>query len=105
MNKLQVCDELKAKLDGLRPFPIETIQSLKEYYRVGLSYTSNAIEGNSLTESETKIVIEEGLSVHGKPLKDIYEAVGHADAFTQLKSLALNKKIELQDILQLHSVC
>ena len=36
----------------------ETLKSLREYYRVGLTYTSNAIEGNSLTESETKVVIE-----------------------------------------------
>ena len=78
MNQLQRCDELKKKLDALRPFPAETLKSLREYYRVGLTYSSNALEGNSLTESETKVVIEDGLTVQGKPLHDVYEALGHA---------------------------
>jgi hypothetical protein len=38
---------------------------LREYYRIGLTYTSNALEGNSLTESETKVVIEDGLTIGG----------------------------------------
>ena len=81
MNQLQRCDELKKKLDALRPFPAETLKSLREYYRVGLTYSSNALEGNSLTESETKVVIEDGLTVQGKPLHDVYEALGHAEAY------------------------
>ena len=64
------------------------MQSLREYYRVGLTYTSNALEGNSLTESETKIVIEDGLTIEGKPLRDVYEAIGHAKAYDYLYELS-----------------
>lgn len=78
------------------------MKSLKEYYRIGLTYSSNALEGNSLTESETKIVIEDGLTIEGKPLRDMYEAVGHANAYDYIHTLATNKPLEEADILELH---
>ena len=53
------CDIYAARIAALRPLPKETLKSLREYYRIGLTYTSNALEGNSLTESETKVVVEE----------------------------------------------
>ncbi len=104
MKKQLPCDELKKKLDALRPFPEETLKSLREYYRVGLTYTSNALEGNSLTESETKVVIEDGLTVNGKPLHDVYEAIGHAEAYDYLQTIATDKKLDVADILKLHEL-
>lgn len=79
-KKLAQC-ERQQQLWAFRPLSKETLQSLREYYRVGLTYTSNALEGNSLTESETKIVIEDGLTIEGKPLRDVYEAIGHSKTF------------------------
>lgn len=99
-----VCERLKTQLDGLRPFPQETLDSLKEYYRVWLTYSSNALEGNSLTESETKIVIEDGLTVEGKPLNHMYEALGHADAYDFIYTLVKHRNVTLDDILKIHSL-
>jgi len=96
------CDQLKTKIDALRPFPPETLKSLQEYYRVGLTYSSNALEGNSLTEFETKIVIEDGLTVDGKPLRYAYEAIGHAEAYDYLYEIVQEKTLALADILKLH---
>lgn len=62
-DTFEKCRYYKKRIDALRPFPPETLSSLKEYFRIGLTYTSNAIEGNSLTESETKVLIEDGLTV------------------------------------------
>lgn len=56
-KKYSQADENNRILSAYRPLPPETLKSLREYYRVGLTYTSNALEGNSLTESETKVVI------------------------------------------------
>ncbi|MBR5576740.1 MAG: hypothetical protein IKW22_05630, partial [Bacteroidaceae bacterium] len=56
-GKLSQCDKLPQQLWAYRPMSDETLKSLREYYRVGLTYTSNALEGNSLTESETKVII------------------------------------------------
>ena len=101
-NLLQTAEELRDKVISLRPFPKETLKSLRDYYRIGLTYSSNALEGNSLTESETKVVIEDGLTIEGKPLRDVYEAVGHAHAYDYIHTLASSKPLEESDILELH---
>ena len=98
------CEILKARIDEMRPFPPETLRSLKEYYRVGLTFSSNALEGNSLTESETKLVIEDGLTVDGKPVLHACEAMGHADAYNHLYEISVDKPLELADILKLHEL-
>ena len=49
-NKLSQCDKCQQQLWAYRPLSDDTLKSLREYYRVGLTYTSNALEGNSLTE-------------------------------------------------------
>lgn len=48
---------LKSSLDGYRSFSDHVVKQLWDYYCIGPTYTSNAIEGNTLTESETKIII------------------------------------------------
>lgn len=98
------CEENKARLDAYRPLPPETLKSLRDYYRIGLTYTSNALEGNSLTESETKVVIEDGLTVEGKPLHDVYEAVGHAKAYDHIYDLVTSPHITGADIQMLHDL-
>jgi len=101
---LKQIDELQNEINSYRPLSREILKQLKEYYRIGLTYSSNAIEGNSLTESETKIVLEEGITIAGKPLKDHYEAMGHSEAFDYLFRLAKSKTISEKDILNLHKL-
>jgi len=86
-SRLEQCEALKKELDGLRPLDSHIINELKRYYRVSLTYTSNALEGNTLTESETKVVLEDGITIGGKPLKDHLEAIGHAKAYDYLYKL------------------
>ncbi len=101
-QKYQQADINNRSIAAYRPLPPETLRSLREYYRVGLTYTSNAIEGNSLTESETKVVIEDGLTIEGKPLREIYEAVGHAHAYDYLHELVGKERLVEEDVLTLH---
>lgn len=101
-DKFKKADENNRLLSAYRPLPPETLKSLREYYRVGLTYTSNALEGNSLTESETKVVIEDGLTIEGKPLRDHYEAVGHAKAYDYIYQITEKEGLEEEDILALH---
>jgi Fic family protein len=75
---------------------------IKEYFRIGLTYTSNALEGNTLTESETKIVLEEGITIGGKPLKDHFEAVGHSQAYDFMYACATKKLFTEDDIKRFH---
>ncbi len=65
-NKIKEIDKLKKEIDKHRPLSKAKLERLKEYYRIGLTYTSNALEGNSLTETETKVVIEDGVTIGGK---------------------------------------
>lgn len=60
LNKIS---SLKSALDGYRHFPEHVVKQLRDYYRIGLTYTSNAIEGNTLMGSETKVIIEDWITI------------------------------------------
>jgi Fic family protein len=64
------------------------IQSLRHWFRIHHTYHSNAIEGNRLTLPETRAVIEDGITIAGKPLKDHLEAVNLAEALDFVESLS-----------------
>jgi Fic family protein len=78
----------KAQLDRLRPLSGAALAQLQKHYDVELTYTSNAIEGNTLTLRETAELIEHGITVGGKPLRDHLEAVDHYDAVQWVRALA-----------------
>src|ERR1700723_488476 len=78
----------KDRLDRLRPLPSEGLRNLEHYYNVEITYTSNAIEGNTLTGVETTLVIEQGITITGRPLKDHLEALDHFDALRYVRTLA-----------------
>ena len=92
---LKVMDELltsiaakKERLDAMRPVSREALLALQKAYDVDLTYTSNAIEGNTLTLRETAELIEHGITVGGKPLRDHLEAVDHYNAVLWMRELA-----------------
>ena len=89
-NKIKLIDEYNQQIDSFRPLSTDTLAQLKAYYKVSLTYTSNALEGNSLTLTETKIIIEDGITIGGKPMKDHLEVLGHSDAYDLLYDLATN---------------
>lgn len=95
-------DILKKCIDEQRPFEGELLKEVKDYYRVGLTWSSNAIEGNTLTESETKILLEDGLTIGGKPLKDTFETIGHAKAYDFMFTLLHKNTITENDICTMH---
>lgn len=101
MQILDQIDLLKNDIDSLNMHEQQRMH-IKDYYRIGLTYSSNAIEGNSLTESETKIVLEDGLTVDGKPLRDHMEALGHSEAYDALYLASKQHGFTLDIIKQLH---
>ncbi|SPE40469.1 conserved hypothetical protein [Candidatus Sulfopaludibacter sp. SbA3] len=78
----------KERLDQLRPLPAQALANLEHYYDIELTYSSNAIEGNTLSPVETTLVIEQGITIAGKPLKDHLEALDHYDAVRWVRELA-----------------
>ncbi len=97
-------DKLQQQINKLKPLKVEELEQLRQYYKIGITYSSNALEGNTLTESETKVVIEDGLTVGGKPLKDHLEAEGHAVAYDFMWKLAKSKGFTEKDIKNLHKL-
>lgn len=96
----------KKHLDSFRPLPDALVRNLDDWFRVELTYTSNAIEGNTLTRRETALVVEKGLTVGGKSLTEHLEATNHAHALDWVKEQIKRKPTALKekDILHIHDV-
>jgi Fic family protein len=93
----------KAELDRLRAQAPHGLDNLNRYHDIELTYTSNAIEGNTLTAAETRMVVEHGITIGGKPLKDHLEAVGHFEALHYVRDLARQAEpLREADIRNLH---
>ncbi len=104
--KYEQLTEKKKLLDGHRPLPAALVRNLDDWFRIELTYTSNAIEGNTLTRRETALVVEKGLTVGGKTLTEHLEAVNHAEALGWVKEQVGGKPKDLseRDILHIHDV-
>ena len=98
-------EEKKKRLDSLRPLSKDALKALLADIRLRHTYHSDAIEGNTLTLQETKLVLEEGVTIGGKPLKDHIEARNDADAFDLMVAFARGKKpISQKTIQQIHAI-
>ena len=102
---LEQVNDLKKCLDSFRPFDKFQVKSLEEYYETLYTYDSNRIEGNRLTLDETNLVINKGLTIGGKPLKDHLEAINHKEAYQYIRELAQNQiEINKQEVLNIHAL-
>ena len=86
-NLPKILEEKLKKLNELRPISSTMLLKLKERFEIEMTYNSNAIEGNTLTLKETYWVIQQGITVKGKPLKDHLEAKNHQEALNYLYEL------------------
>ena len=82
----EIIDDLKKKLDQYRPLSPAIVKNLQEDLIVRWTYHSNAIEGNTLTLLETKVVLE-GITVGGKALREHFEAINHRDAILYVEDI------------------
>src|SRR6202035_4228153 len=78
----------KGELDRLRAQSPHALGNLEHVHDLELTHTSNAIEGNTLDAAETTLVIEQGITIGGKPLKDHLEAIDHHEAIGYVRDLA-----------------
>ena len=92
------------QLDNLRPLSDAQVKNLKNVYDIQLTYNSNAIEGSTLTYSETKLILNEGITIGGKSMNEHLEAINHQEAISFIEELAnINtKEITLTDIKNIH---
>jgi Uncharacterized conserved protein len=96
----------KKILDSKRPFNEAAIKNLKQYFDVDLTYNSNAIEGNTLTITETKVILEDGITIgKGKTLKEHLEVINHKEAIDYVEDI-VNRNIDIDQnvIKDLHYI-
>ena len=79
-------DQKKALLDTKRPLPKYTLKSLEDKLLLEWTCNSNAIEGNTLTMQETKVVLE-GITVGGKTMREHLEVINHRDAISFVEEI------------------
>jgi Fic family protein len=98
-------EEKKAQLDRLRPLSPDALKNLEHAHDLELTYTSNAIEGNALTQIETNLVIEQGITIGGKRLKDHLEAIDHYEAIAYVRAIAgRDASLMESDVRSLHAL-
>ena len=102
---LKKIERLKSWLDSFRPLSPIIVAELKKLYDVQFTYNSNAIEGNTLTQSETELVLTTGITVGGKTLQEHLEVIGHKDAIDYIETLAQqDTRINEWEIKQIHNL-
>ena len=102
---LRRIDAKKSKLDSMRPIHSYVLNKIKESLFIEWTYNSNSIEGNTLTLLETKMVLEDGMTINGKSLREHFEVINHQEAIEYLeKTISVNKKMKSADILDIHSL-
>jgi len=101
-NILDTITQLQAELNRFRSLDNAKIQ---EALAIEYTYESNRIEGNTLTLQETQLVIEKGLTISGKPLKEHLEAINHKEAIDYIKQLSQNSATLTEyDLKQIHAI-
>lgn len=98
----QEIDLKKKYLDQARPLPIHSVKSLLNHVLIDWTYNSNAIEGNTLTISETKVVLE-GMTIGGKTMREHLEVINHRDAIDFLEEVVQkNERLTEWTIKSIH---
>lgn len=91
-------------LNDKRPLSKASLDSLKESNILEWTYNSNAIEGNTLTLRETKVVLE-GITIGGKSVNEHLEVINHKEAILFLEELIKNDAdISEWDIKNIHNI-
>jgi Fic family protein len=95
----------KAQLDELRPLPTAAINRLRDEILIEWIYNSNAIEGSTITLQETRLILETGLTVGGKSLREHFEVTNHKDAIQYVEDLVKNTEpITAFHVRQIHKL-
>ena len=102
---LNEVDVLKKQLSTLRPLPEEALKKIQDALDIEYTYESNRIEGNTLTLQETALVVNEGVTISGKSMREHLEAINHTEAINYIKDIA-KQDIEISErtIKEIHAL-
>lgn len=102
---LKRIDELKEEIASVRPLPPAALKKIEQALAIEYTYDSNRIEGNTLTLQETDLVVNEGVTIAGKSMREHLEAINHAEAIDYIKDFA-RQDIEISErtIKEIHAL-
>jgi len=104
MDVLKKIDEKYSIVKRARPFEGEYLRQINHFFKIETTYSSNAVEGNTHTLEETKVILEDGITIGGHPLREFYEVEGHGKAYDYMFSIINKREITEQDILYCHNL-
>lgn len=99
---LQQATKLQALINKKRPFEGNQLIQLQKYYKCESTWSSNALEGNTISLHETQMILEQGITIHGHTLNEIYECTGHDKAYDCMFNQIHKKEIDEKYIKELH---
>src|SRR5215469_56815 len=102
MDILQEIDLRIEKINEIRPFEGIYLQQINQFFKIETTYSSNAIEGNTHTLEETKVILEDGITIGGRSLREFYEIEGHGKAYDFMFSCIKKRDLSEEDILYCH---
>jgi len=101
--KIEEITELKNKWNDQKPLNRTQLAKLKDYFKLENTYESNKIEGNTLTLQETHLVINEGITIGGKSMREHLEAINHNEAIDFIEDLVNGKEdFNKRTLLEIH---
>ena len=104
-DRLEEPTRAKGWLDAFRPLPADVAEELRHRYEARLTHHSTAIEGNTLTQSETQVVLEKGIAIGGKSVLEHLEVIGHKEALDFVRLLADgDEPLGEREIREIHSL-
>lgn len=102
-EKLRYADTLKEKWQSKKPLNKTQLSKMKEYFRIKYTFDSNRIEGNTLTWQETQLVVNEGVTIGGKSMREHLEAINHSEAVDFVADMLVGKEdIQARNVLEIH---
>lgn len=105
VEKLEAIDRLRDEWQAKRPLNATQLQRMRDFFNIEYTFESNRIEGNTLTLQETSLVVNEGLTISGKSMKEHLEAVNHAEAVDFVIELASKREgLTKRNVLDLHAL-
>lgn len=102
-SKLNYLDSLATQWKNKQPLNNSQLLRLNEYFDVAYTFESNRIEGNTLSLNETALVINKGLTIGGKSMREHLEAINHADAIDFVRDIVNGKEdFSKRIVLEIH---
>ena len=104
---MDILDEINKKIETInkiRPFEGIYLQQINQFFKIETTFSSNAVEGNTHTLEETKVILEDGITIGGHSLREFYEVEGHGKAYDYMFSLIKKRELAEKDILFCHEL-